>query len=303
MGIIGRWVESLDYEFEILKERCVRHKSPLSGCEKCAKACGEEAIVFSDGKPTIDAGRCTDCGDCIPACPIEAIAGILPSKNFDRNKLVAEGKPPTVKELLAYRAKRITEIAAGPSGCDPGWHASVSAADVVLTGLGMEPFRIDAKEETDHFCSRRELFSLWKDEGRTLAKQLAPAKWRFNHSQLNLAELYPGNQFYSVEVDFNACTLCKACAVLCPRKCFTIDSASFNINSQACSGCGLCVDVCMEGAVGVIEEPGVAKNSQVPVYQSTCIDCKTTFLSLSSDLEKCPVCSKRKAGFLKSQSC
>ncbi|CEG26546.1 hypothetical protein [Bacillus sp. B-jedd] len=55
MGIIGSWVESLDYQFEILRERCVRHISPLSGCEKCANACGEEAIIFSDGKPTIDA--------------------------------------------------------------------------------------------------------------------------------------------------------------------------------------------------------------------------------------------------------
>ncbi|CEG26547.1 hypothetical protein [Bacillus sp. B-jedd] len=195
------------------------------------------------------------------------------------------------------------EIAAGPSGCESDWHASVSAADVVLKGLGIEPFRIAAKEEMDHSCSRRELFSLWKDEGRTLAKQLAPAKWRFNHNQLDLAELYPAHQFYSIEVNLADCTLCKACAALCPKHCFTISESSFEISSQACSGCNLCADVCMEGAIAVIEDPSVAKDSQVPVHQCTCIDCKTSFLSLSADDVKCPVCTKRQAGFLKSQNC
>ncbi|MCC7112033.1 MAG: 4Fe-4S binding protein, partial [Deltaproteobacteria bacterium] len=37
------------------------------------------AIAFSWGpggvpRPLVDAGRCTSCGDCVPACPAGAIA-------------------------------------------------------------------------------------------------------------------------------------------------------------------------------------------------------------------------------------
>ena len=48
-------------------------------CQSCRDACGEAAVAFSWGRggvprPLVDAGRCTGCGDCVPACPAGAIA-------------------------------------------------------------------------------------------------------------------------------------------------------------------------------------------------------------------------------------
>ena len=42
-------------------------------CKKCLKACKEGAIIFSDDRIAIDAGRCVTCGDCIAVCKKQAL--------------------------------------------------------------------------------------------------------------------------------------------------------------------------------------------------------------------------------------
>jgi ferredoxin-type protein NapF len=48
-------------------------------CQLCRDACDAEAIRFSPtlgrvALPIVDPDRCTGCGDCVPSCPVNAIA-------------------------------------------------------------------------------------------------------------------------------------------------------------------------------------------------------------------------------------
>ena len=69
MALFSKWVESLDYEYEILSS-CTRHKSHHSNSAKCVGACEQSAISITNGKPVIDVHECVQCGECMAACPV-----------------------------------------------------------------------------------------------------------------------------------------------------------------------------------------------------------------------------------------
>ena len=100
MGLFSSWVESLDYEYEILSS-CTRHRSHHSTCTECVETCEKHAISITNGKPVIDASKCVQCGDCMAACPVQAVAGILPKRKIKQNHLIISDRHfPTTTELL-----------------------------------------------------------------------------------------------------------------------------------------------------------------------------------------------------------
>ncbi len=57
-------------ELAVNLERCIG----VAECGLCLRACGPEAVVpADDGKIAIDRKRCSDCGDCVKACPSKAL--------------------------------------------------------------------------------------------------------------------------------------------------------------------------------------------------------------------------------------
>nr|WP_295974445.1 4Fe-4S dicluster domain-containing protein [uncultured Bacillus sp.] len=295
MGLLSKWVESLDYEYEILSS-CTRHRSPRSTCSKCLDVCEEAAISLTKNKPVIVREKCVECGNCISACPVQAVAGIFPKRTVVDHKLLAvDEQLPTAKELLVLHKKGVKGLISEDTTTIELWNQVIEEANSMLKQLGKEPFTITIKtiQAQEEVYSRRELFSLWKKESQSIMKQVAPAKWRFNHQQLDLSKYYPEYQFTSIIIDTNKCILCKACEFLCEKKSLAIGETDFTVTAQTCSSCLLCVDICSEKAITINEKISPAREVHYPVYQKTCSGCQQSFVTLREHDEKCVICTKR----------
>lgn len=298
MGIFSKWVESLDYEYEILSI-CSRHKSPRSTCNSCVDVCESDAIVLKKRVPVIQHTKCNECGKCIASCPVQAVAGIFPKRTFIQNKLIAENNSvPSVKELLVYAKKGIKGIVTEGDLSDK-WRQTIEEANEIIKVLNETPLIIQEKkgEQVNETYTRRELFFSWKQETQILMKEMAPAKWRFNQKDLELSKYYLNHQFAEIHLDVSKCTLCKACQKLCNNKCLNISDGGFEISTQACSSCRLCEDICPEKAIYVIEKVSLHKEVRHNSYTNECITCGQPFETLSESNDECVPC-KKKARFI-----
>ena len=50
------------------------NKEKCTGCGSCVEACPVEAIKLENEKAVIDEEECTECGVCVDECPEEAIS-------------------------------------------------------------------------------------------------------------------------------------------------------------------------------------------------------------------------------------
>lgn len=301
MGLLSSWLESLDYEYNVM-DGCVRKKSPKATCTSCIDSCPEHAIEIHGGKPVIFQKACTECGLCMIECPVQAIEGIFPRKSIAGNQLTAENENPlSVTELLILHSKGVTTILAGE---ELEWKEKIQKANGILAQIGKTPFLVTdsiLSTEEDTSFTRRELFSLWGKESKSTVASVTPAKWRFNHSSLELSKYYPDHQFFDVSINEEKCNLCKICLSLCPKDCFHLGDTAFTVYSQPCSNCGLCLDTCPEKAVTVESWIKEADTKTYKVIRKTCPDCHQEFQTVEHEKEKCIVCTNRNSAFLRSQ--
>ncbi|MDQ0155416.1 4Fe-4S dicluster domain-containing protein [Robertmurraya andreesenii] len=294
MGIFSKWIESLDYEYCILTS-CSRHKSPRSTCTSCLDICPTEAITLKNGIPVIHQKKCMECGKCISACPVQAVAGIFPKREFIQQHLVVDkDRIPSVKEMLVYARKGVKGIIS-EENVGEAWSETIEKTNELLKKLDMAPLsiqykKIERKEET---YTRRELFFSWKEETQSLMKEMAPAKWRFNHKDLDLSKYYQDYQFADIYLDTEKCTLCKACQKLCDKNCIQITNSHVIISAQACSACRLCEDICPEKAISVSETVRQYEERKFDIQMKTCQTCGQSFEALSDSVEECVRCTKK----------
>lgn len=298
MGLFSKWVESLDYEYDILPT-CTRSISPRSKCEVCINSCDQDAILLEKGKTVIDREKCTECGICIAACPVQAIAGIYPKRTVMQSQLIIKnGDVPTVKELLILYKKGIKTIISEEASLLDECQDVIEEANELLQIVQEEPFSTNIKRvKEEEFLSRRELFAFWRNEGKSVVQQVAPAKWRFNQTDFHLPKYYQNFQFATITIESEKCSLCHACEKLCPYECFHIGDEQFLIIAQKCSSCQLCADACPEAAIKVEETVVERKDLSLPIMKKTCHSCQSPFNTLSESDETCPACVKRQSFF------
>ncbi|MDE0533123.1 MAG: 4Fe-4S binding protein [Albidovulum sp.] len=136
----------------------------------------------------------------------------------------------------------------------------------------------------------------------TLDNRVLPLGTRRNIARLSAKSLNPGSEevlplpngapYGAVIVDTGACTLCLACASLCPSGALTDnpDSPQLRFQEDACLQCGLCEKICPESAItleprfdlsdAVLEQKVV--NEEEP-YE--CIECGKPF-GVKSTIER-----------------
>lgn len=298
MGLLSKWVESLDYEYEILPS-CTRHISPHSKCTNCVETCDKKAISMLKGKPIINHKKCVECGKCISACPVQAVAGIYPRRTIIQNQLVINSKNiPTAKELLILYKKGIKSIVVETPQLIKFCKQSIDEANLILSQLDEPSFSFSIKSiEKEEYISRKELFSLWKEEGKSFLVQIVPAKMRFNQDALDMQKYYKDYQFTKISIEIEKCTLCRACQKLCNKKCFDIKDDNFFISPQGCSSCQLCADACPEKAVVVENHISKKQKIKIPIYKKVCNTCHKSFTTLIEHDDKCIMCSMRDSFF------
>lgn len=293
MGLLSSWVESLDYQYQILPT-CTHHKSPRSTCENCIDACDEEAIVLKSNKLVIDYEKCTECGKCLSTCPVQAIEGIFPKREIHQTLLVAHtNSPPTIKELLVYAKKGITGIISEHELND-NWKPVIKEANEKLLELEQPLLSIQHNKNNlqNKRYTRRELFFSWKKETNHLMKELVPAKWRFNQTDLDLSKYYPNHQFAKISLDIEKCTLCGACEKLCDRHCFQMTEHQFSISPQACSACRLCEDTCPQQAIVVEKLITKKEEMHFPIFKKICPMRKNEYGTLIENDDNCYMCCR-----------
>lgn len=105
----------------LLTEKC-------TGCKLCCKVCHERSISMLDGKPVMDLNVCSNCGQCVAACPVQALQwkgcsavkfdpGLLPAPE-QLDELFRERR--TIRFFKDVRINRnILETIAGYGICAP----------------------------------------------------------------------------------------------------------------------------------------------------------------------------------------
>lgn len=300
MALIDRWLESLDEEIGINKS-CVRDVSPFSTCDICIKNCLENALEIKNRKVNINR-NCNSCGDCIPSCPVNAIEGIAKKIEIVGDILLfIDHTNISLKELLYYYHKGIRKIGIIDKDLNPSWKAALDEINKVLTEMDNLKIEItkDIKysEAEEMEISRRELFSFFKKESKSFITKLTPATWRFNHKDYSLEKMYPEWQFYSIEINKKKCNLCQACFKLCPTKVFVAEDEQITINAVHCVDCKLCEDVCKEKAIHINSKIIRTESNVNIVFQKTCRNCESKFLSWNEEDDKCFICDHI-SGFL-----
>lgn len=297
MGLLGKWLESLDFEYKILPS-CTRSKSPRSTCQECVTSCGEEAIEIVNNMPVIHQDKCSECGHCVAACPVQAVEGIFPKRTIIQNQLVLSGRNfPSAKELLVLYKKGIKIIRVENEALLENAKVAIEEANILLDQLGEAPFIILIKtiEKSEQTFSRRELFTQWKKESKSVLKGFVPATWRFNQSHFDLSNYYKGYQFAKIEIDREKCTLCNACQRLCEKNCFDIGEDHFTVANDKCSTCLLCADICPEKAISIEKRISEKEEVTLSIYKKICSNCSEEFSTLNIEDEECQMCTKQKA--------
>lgn len=79
------------------------------GCRACGEVCPTHAIVFQNGKPELDLGRCLFCPECEQACPEDAIHFTQEYRlaTSTRENLVLPGKEFQFAKALDKKSRRL----------------------------------------------------------------------------------------------------------------------------------------------------------------------------------------------------
>jgi NAD-dependent dihydropyrimidine dehydrogenase PreA subunit len=232
------------------------------------------------------------------ACPLSAIKGIPSSRELDQDGLTYNNNyTPSVKELLIYKKRGLNTICVKSSKLNENWEQTIKEANFQFNLLDQPALEVIIRDDEKTF-SRRGLFTSIQNEGRQLAKSLAPASWKMGANEWTLPTYYPEHQFFTVGIDRDKCTFCQACFSLCSQEVFQVQNNSLEIENQRCVNCTDCRDICPEDAIHIIPEIKRKSLSQHDYHTFECEDCSRPFQTFQEEKDTCTICNQRDPGWL-----
>lgn len=292
MSLLVNWLESL-HKDTVVSSKCTRIRNRKSTCSYCMEQCNYDAISLKDQLVCINTNRCTMCGECIIACPLSAIEGLVSSRTFDKGSLIFDGSYlPTIKELLIYKKRGLASIQDYNNQINQEWSSLLDKANEQLTLLNESHIDV-AKKESNDKLSRRAFLNSFQNSGKKFAKSIAPAAWKIEMDDWKLQKYYPDIQFYKVDLDKKKCTLCQACFSLCIEAVFTLSEGLLQIQNEKCVNCTSCMDVCTEEAINIIPEVKRKEERIESFYIKKCPECRRNFITFQLDRIQCSICLDR----------
>lgn len=308
---------------EVEGEACVHALAPFATCRACADVCPTGAWLLDDEGLALDTARCDGCGLCVPVCPRAAIdlkrtVTVLHDPSGQGTAWVACERSGTreaprlpcvhaigVRELghLAEdRVRRVHILTGDCATChrngrvadlfaalDDHGRLRASSGLAPVTGRRLDQAAFDrslARAREDHERidrGRRRLFAAFvthEAERGGGAEDVAPlALWQ-------------------PSIDVGRCVACDACARHCPDSALIKregDHPAYLVAPDRCSGCGLCVDICDQGAVRLARlQP--AKVAEVRLDTGRCKACGVRYHSIAGaetgGSGYCRICSR-----------
>jgi ferredoxin len=186
------------------------------------------------------------------------------------------------------------DILANPRTERPAIEAQIDLAAAIASGTGVADQRIRLIDPTDPDALSELLYAKSPDlhpvqpilplGGRRDAVRLAARALAGDTLPAAPLPLPGGAPYGAVVVDTDACTLCLACAGLCPTGALldNPDSPELSFREEACLQCGICVDTCPESAITLVPQLDLADSalSGRVLHEEepfACIECGTLF--------------------------
>lgn len=269
---------------------CVRNTVKHSQCSACEEVCPTGAFTLTaEGRMEINPHACIGCGYCLFNCPVDAVEGIAPAQRHYRdNRLVPPFSPvaPCTEELLMWHSEygiRLVEMEPDTASV---WFQAVATLNVRLRQMGEPLWNIVPPSPQTLNGSRRHWLHL-KNAG-DFTGCVTPGR-RFRRSRLTQVSEY------SPELDQSRCTLCGACARICPEEAIRFDDLSMTLDPVKCTGCGNCEAVCFDRALSVREN----RESTIRILrieQARCGVCRRDYIAWTEEENACPVCRRHTFG-------
>jgi ferredoxin len=219
------------FQFDVL--RCAHRRQGIEGCSACLSVCAAGAISSGKEAVEIEPHLCRGCGACALVCPSGAVR--LESTRLglefwlaDLADGVERVAVPTENPLAASRRVMESQLAVG---------------NALLAGLG-HPARLTLAEEGEP--SSTFAAPSGEDKRGLLLAAIDALVQQAPESPVQFP--CPGAPFGEVRID-PACTLCTACASICPAGALKWNGRQLAFVEERCLQCGLCQRACPEQAL------------------------------------------------------
>jgi len=285
-----------------------------AGCGACAAACPSGAAAYVDPSPEFLFSRLSTL-----ASAYRAAGGDLPRALFHDGEygtdLIAlsarhgRGLPTDVIPVAVNNVEGVghaevlaalgvgfasVSILATPHTDTQALSAQLDISRAIVQGTGHAPERVTLIEPGEPDALESALYTPTAPQTAVLDQPILPLGGRREVTRLAASALAGGQTptiplpadapYGVVKVDQDACTLCLACASLCPSGALfdNPDKPQLSVQETSCLQCGICASTCPEKAISLVPQLNLAPSAMAPSVLNEeepfeCISCSQPF--------------------------